>query len=158
MKEKPHSAFCLIIKLMYLFHSVGSFIWPACLENGMSCTSPPPGEAPCLGGGGGWPLETTQPRHVDISWVLSCGSIYMGHGSSVPLYSSSTKEGERELFTGSSDVTIRSWDVETDQPLWRIFCHWRWWLDISIPVELRWRGTGGGRPPGSVMVLVNPLM
>ena len=44
--------------------------------------------------------------------------VYKGHGSAVLCIAAS--EPDRELFTGSSDGTARSWNVETGQPL-RVF-------------------------------------
>jgi len=44
--------------------------------------------------------------------------VYKGHGSAVLCMASS--EADRELFTGSSDSTARSWNIETGQLL-RVF-------------------------------------
>ena len=44
--------------------------------------------------------------------------IFKGHGSSVLCMAAS--EPDRELFTGSSDGTARSWNIETGQAI-RVF-------------------------------------
>ena len=43
---------------------------------------------------------------------------YQGHGSAITCLSA--RECERELYTGSSDGTARSWDIETGHSL-RVF-------------------------------------